>query len=428
MQCQESRSTAEERIEIRDEASTEATLRFTNSVVFSSDSMKQGFLDKLIERIQLVPPHKISQYLQDLAHDRGFLETIFNSLLEGIIVTDQQGRVIYLNRAACDFFGLHGPGNIGKVLSDVVPGLLLDFITQSHEVISRDLEVFYPEHRFLNFYVAPLMSDEHESYVRTLAGRAIILRDITNTRRQAEENLATERSSVAMLLASEVAHEIGNPLNSLTIHLQLLERRLAKLPKEQREELQHSLSVATDEVTRLDQIITQFLKAMRPVPLKLKMEDLNSVVLDVLFFFKQEIENRNINLELALEKNLPPIFLDRDQFKQALYNITRNSFQAMKEGGILRILTGCDETHLWVSIGDTGGGISTDQFDKIFQPYFTTKADGNGLGLLVVQRVVRAHGGEIMLESAEGKGLVFTIRLPRHDRRVRFLPAGEEEN
>ncbi|MCX6957550.1 MAG: ATP-binding protein [Verrucomicrobiae bacterium] len=390
--------------------------------------MKQGFLDKLIERIRLVPPQEISQYLQDLARDRGFLETIFNALLEGIIVTDPQGRIIYLNRAACEFFTLHGPENIGKLLSDIVPGLSLDFITQANEVISRDFEIFYPEHRFLNFYVAPLMSDENENLVRTLAGRAIILRDITNTRRQAEEALATERSSVATLLASEVAHEIGNPLNSLTIHLQLLERRLAKLPKEQREELQHSLSVASNEVTRLDQIITQFLKAMRPVPLELKSEELNSVTLEVLSFLKQEIENRNIELDLALEKNLPPLLLDRDQFKQALYNILRNSFQAMKEGGFLRVVTGCDETHLWVSIGDTGGGISTDQFDKIFQPYFTTKTDGNGLGLLVVQRVVRAHGGEIMLESAEGKGLVFTIRLPRQDRRVRFLSAREEES
>lgn len=390
--------------------------------------MKQGFLDKLIERIRLVPPHEISQYLQDLARDRGFLETIFNSLLEGVIVTNPQGSIIYLNRAACQFFGLHGPENIGKVLSDIVPGLSSPFVTQANEVISRDLEIFYPEHRFLNFYVAPLMSDENDLNIRTLAGRVIILRDMTNSRRQAEEALATERSSVATLLASEVAHEIGNPLNSLTIHLQLLKRRLAKLPQEQSKELEHSLAIATNEVARLDQIITQFLKAMRPLPLELKMEELDSVILEVLSFLNQEIQNRNIELELALEKNLPPLLLDRNQFKQALYNIIRNSFQAMKESGVLRILTGCDETHLWVSIGDTGGGLSTDQFDKIFQPYFTTKSDGNGLGLLVVQRVVRGHGGEIMLESSEGKGLVFTIRLPRQDCRARFLPGKEGIN
>ena len=390
-----------------------------------SNFMKRGFLDKLIERIQLVQPHEVGQYLQDLAREKGFLETIFNSLLEGVIVTDPQGRIIYLNRVACDFFGLQGPENIGRLLSTVVPGLQLDFIAHTTDIISRDLEVFYPEQRFLNFYVAPLMSDETEAQPRSLVGRAIILRDMTSNRRQTAETIESERFSVATLLAAGVAHEIGNPLNSLTIHLQLLQRRLEKLPQEQRQELENSLSIANNEVARLDQIISQFLQAIRPAPLDLKLEDFNGIIVESLSFLEQEIRNRKVEIELVLGKNIPPLLLDRNQFKQALYNIIRNSFQAMKDGGVLRLATGIDETHIWVSIGDTGGGISTAEFDKIFQPYFTTKSDGNGLGLHVVQRIVRAHHGEIMLESAEGQGLIFTIRFPRHDRHVRFLPASE---
>lgn len=390
--------------------------------------MKRGFLDKLIERIQLVQPNEVGQYLQDLAREKGFLETIFNSLLEGVIVTDPQGHIIYLNRMACEFFALQGPENIGLLLSTVVPGLQLDFISDKIDVISRDLEIFYPEQRFLNFYVAPLMSDETEVQPRSLVGRVIILRDMTNSRRETEETIESERFSVATLLAAGVAHEIGNPLNSLTIHLQLLQRRIEKLPTTQRQELENSLSIAQNEVTRLDQIITQFLQAIRPAPMDLKVEDLNVVILESISFLEQEIHNRKVEIDLVLGKNIPRLLLDRNQFKQALYNIIRNSFQAMKGGGILRIMTGFDETHIWVSIGDTGGGISTSEFDKIFQPYFTTKNDGNGLGLHVVQRIVRAHHGEIMLESTEGKGLIFTIRLPRNDRRVRFLPAiGEKK-
>lgn len=384
--------------------------------------MKRGFLDKLIERIRLVQPNEIGQYLQDLAREKGFLETIFNSLLEGVIVTDPQERIVYLNRVACDFFGLQGPENIGHPLPVVIPGLHLDFISDGSDVISRDLEVFYPEHRFLNFYVAPLMSDETESSTRSLVGRVIILRDMTSNRQQTAEAIESERDSVATLLAAGVAHEIGNPLNSLTIHLQLLQRRAAHLPPEQFKELENSLSIANSEVTRLDQIITQFLQAIRPAPLNLKSGDLNAIILESLSFLQQEIKNRKIELDLSLGKNIPHCLLDQNQIKQALYNIIRNSFQAMSSGGILRILTGFDETHIWVSVGDTGGGIPTEEFDKIFQPYFTTKTDGNGLGLHVIQRIVRAHGGEIMLESAEGKGLIFTIRLPRNDHRVRFLP------
>lgn len=390
--------------------------------------MKRGFLDKLIERIRLVQPHEVGQYLQEIAREKGFLETIFNALLEGVIVTDPQGRVIYLNRMACDFFGLEGPENIGNPLSTAIPGLQLDIAPDATEILSRDLEVFYPEHRFLNFYVAPLLSDVVQGEKTSLVGRAIILRDITNTQRQAAEALESERSSMATLLAAGVAHEIGNPLNSLTIHLQLLQRRLEKLPLEQQKhmgEFEKSLTIANNEVTRLDQIITQFLQAVRPAPLQLLCEDFNSIITESLSFLEQEIHNRHIKIDLALGKNIPLLSLDRNQFKQALYNIIRNSFQAMRGGGMLYVMTGCDETHVWVSVGDTGGGISASEFDKIFQPYFTTKSDGNGLGLHVVQRIVRAHRGEIMLKSAQGKGLIFTIRLPRDDRHVRFLPARE---
>ncbi|MBX9742300.1 MAG: PAS domain-containing protein [Chthoniobacterales bacterium] len=383
--------------------------------------MKRGFLDKLIERIRLVPSHEVGQYLQEIAHEKGFLETIFNALLEGVIVTDPQGGIIYLNRMACDFFGLTSPELIGKPLAEAVPGLSLDMTTKSTEIVSRDLEVFYPEHRFLNFYVTPLMSEASTLEDSSLVGRAIILRDTTTLQRQAAETLESERSSVATLLAAGVAHEIGNPLNSLTIHLQLLQRRLEQLPPKERQKFEKTLSIANNEVARLDQILTQFLQAVRPVPLQLHCEDFNSIVTEVLSFLEQEIKNRHIDVDLALGKNIPLLSLDRNQFKQALYNILRNSFQVMSGGGILYVMTGCDETHVWVSIGDTGGGIPASNFDKIFEPYFTTKSDGNGLGLHVVQRIVRAHRGEIMLKSTEGKGLIFTIRLPRDDRHVRFL-------
>ncbi len=385
--------------------------------------MKRGFLGKLIERIQLVQPNEVGQYLEELAREKGFLETIFNSLLEGVIVTDAEGHIIYLNPMACEFFALQGPENIGRLLSTVVPGLQLDFISNKIDIISRDLEVFYPQQRFLNFYVAPLLSDESELQPRSLVGRVIILRDMTSAQRETKETIESERSSMATLLAAGIAHEIGNPLNSLTIHLQLLERRLEKLDKEQRYEFQKSLTIAQNEVIRLDQIISQFLHAIRPTPVDLKPENINEIILETVSFLEQEIKNRKVEVDLVLSEKIPQPWLDRNQFKQALYNIIRNSFQAMSNGGVLRVVTGFDETHICVSIGDTGGGIPTHEFDKIFQPYFTTKSDGNGLGLHVVQRIIRAHRGEIMLESSEGKGLIFTIRLPREDRRVRFLPA-----
>jgi len=385
--------------------------------------MTKGFLDKLIERIRLVQPGEVQNYLVEIAREKGFLETIFNTILEGVIVTDPKGRVIYLNRAACGFFGIEADKTLGQPLGEVVRGLDWDALNGA-EIVNRDLEVFYPENRLLNFYVVPLMSDEPDARKRELAGGAIILRDITRSHRATQETIDSERFSALTLLAAGVAHEVGNPLNSLDIHLQLMQRQIRKLPEKSRPALEDSVAVARGEVSRLDQIITQFLRAIRPQPLDLRPANINHIVGETLSFLSAEIQNRDILVESELDKNLPPIGLDSEQIKQAFYNVSRNAFQAMKSGGILRIRTFADETHANVSFSDTGGGISPENISRIFEPYFTTKSDGNGLGLLIVRRIVRAHGGEVVLESSPGRGLTLTIRLPRADRRVRFLEQG----
>lgn len=391
--------------------------------------MNAGFIDRLVERIRFVEPADIGHYLQILSKEKGFLETIFNAILEGVIVTDPQDHIIYMNKAACSFFGMNGAEHIGRSLAEAIPGLELKSVARPGDVMSRDLEVFYPEHRFLNFYVSPLMSDEKELAQRELVGRAIILRDITEERLETQETIESERLSAVTLLAAGVAHEIGNPLNSLDIQLQLLERRLNKpsLSKNDQQELANSVSVARSEVKRLDQIITQFLKAVRPAPLECKPTDFNALILEAVEFLRNEVEDRGITVDLFPGKHLPRVSLDTDQFRQALYNVIRNSFQAMGSKGHLRIGTACDDSHVWVSIGDTGGGIDPSRVGAIFQPYYTTKENGSGLGLHIVQRIVRAHGGEIMIQSAMGQGMLFTIRLPRDDRRVRFLPPITEE-
>lgn len=390
--------------------------------------MKRGFLDKLIERLPLVQPGDVQNYLVEIAREKGFLETIFNAILEGVIVTNPEGRILYINRAACGFFGIDADPSLGKPLAEVVRGIDWSALGGDRsEIVSRDLEVFYPENRILNFYVVPLQSDEKLARNRQTVGLALILRDITETRRQTEETIEVERFSALTMLAAGVAHEIGNPLNSLNIHLQLLQRNLSKVPPKQRAALDESVNIARGEVARLDSIITQFLRAIRPQALKLLPEDLNEVVEEVLQFLGPEITDRDILLEKRLAKGLPAISIDRDQLKQAFYNICRNSFQAMKAGGILHVETKQDAEHVSVVFADTGGGISPENITRIFEPYFTTKSDGNGLGLLIVRRIVRSHGGEVILESSPGRGLTVTILLPRSDRRVRFLEQGDSK-
>jgi two-component system, sporulation sensor kinase E len=392
--------------------------------------MKSGFLDKLIERLGRIGPEDVQNYFLRLAQEKGFLETVFNSIQEGIIVTDSKGRITYLNEAACQLFGLQSDDSIGKRLDERVRGLDWESLTHSSGPVSRDMEIFYPSNRFINFYIVPLLIEHRDSVAGDAAtaehvGHAMILRDITASRRSAQQTLESERLNALTLLAAGVAHELGNPLNSLHIHLQLMERNVRKLEGEARQELQESIDVARAEISRLDSIVTQFLRAIRPSKPQLQPESINTIVEEAVRFFAPEIKDRDMVVEQELRSDLPLLELDRDQMKQAFYNVIKNSLEAMKQRGILRIRTDMDETHVIVSFTDTGGGISAENLSKVFEPYFTTKSSGTGLGLLIVRRIVREHGGELSIASSEGKGLTLTIRLPYIDRRVRMLEAGE---
>src|SRR6266481_9947727 len=278
--------------------------------------MKAGFLEKLIERLGRIGPEEVQNYFLRLAQEKGFLETVFNTIQEGIIVTDSKGRITYLNYAACGLFGLEAGEAIGKRLDERIRGLDWGSLTQSGGPVSHDIEIFYPQNRFINFYVVPLVMEQRETSVAggddsdgvgaagaqrgrsesppLLAavpevGHVMILRDITSSRRTAKETIESERLNALTLLAAGVAHEIGNPLNSLHIHLQLMERKAQELEHNAKAELQQSINIARSEVRRLDSIVTQFLRAIRPSQPRLHPENVNAIVEEAVRFFMPEI-------------------------------------------------------------------------------------------------------------------------------------------
>src|SRR5947209_14805734 len=350
---------------------------------------KSGFLEKLIERLGRVGPEEVQNYLLRLAQEKGLIETLFNAIQEGIIVTDATGRITYVNDAACELFGIDAKTSIGKRLDERMRGLDWDALSRSGTAVSRDMEIFYPTNKFINFYVVPLVMERRSDgdsvdAIGEPVGHAMILRDITESRRSTEKTIDSERLNALTLLAAGVAHEIGNPLNSLHIHLQLMERKVRKLEGKLQDELQESIDIARSEISRLDSIVSQFLKAIRPSKPQLHPENLNNIVEEAVRFFAPEIEDRDIVVEQELRSDLPMLELDRDQMKQAFYNVIKNSFEAMKRRGILRIRTDMDDTHVLVSFTDTGGGMSAESLSRVFEPYFTTKTSGSGLGLLIV--------------------------------------------
>ena len=383
--------------------------------------MKSGFLEKLVARLDRVEHGEVQQIVTRLIHEKGFLEKVFEALQEGVIVLDPQGLIGFVNQAACGFFGLDPEKAMGEHLSTQVRGLDWKSLAKPGRSISRDLEVFYPENRFLNFYLAPI-EDGDESL-----GFVMLVRDLTRTRAEAEETLESERLNALTLLAAGVAHEIGNPLNSLDIHLQLLGRKLRKLPPGDRKPLEENLATARGEIQRLDSILKQFLHAVRPTMPRRERTDIHGVLNETLKLLEPELESRDIAVELDLAAGMPLAQIDSGQFQQVFYNLIRNAYQALpaEEGRIL-IRTGFNEYEYMLSIEDNGTGISPEHMGAIFEPYRTTKVSGSGLGLLIVRRIVREHGGEISIDSREQQGTRVVIHLPRAERSVRLLGSPAE--
>ena len=412
---------------------------------------KSSFLDRVLGRISRLDAEGLQTVVQRLARERSFLETLFNTIEDGVLVVDENGRILYFNQAVTRFLGLQ-PNVEGQPITNVFPELDWEKLARFDSaggpaVVRHEFEVHFPRPRFLRLYAAPLDGQATGS-----TGVALILHDATEARQQAFEAIESERLQALTLLAASVAHEIGNPLNALHIHLQLMERELKKLrsavgpapasvkarlrPRpaaalqlEQGEvlEIAHKLDqylgVAKGEISRLDYIVTQFLQAIRPTQPQIRPASLNEVVEKTLELLQPELDNRGLQVKTRLVRDLPSAPIDPTQIQQVLVNLIKNAMQAMTRGGVLSLLTGEGSDGVWVSVGDTGGGIPQEQVNRIFEPFYTTKKKGSGLGLMIVQRIVRSHGGRIELESHVGRGTTFRIWLPLHERKPRLLEA-----
>jgi two-component system, sporulation sensor kinase E len=413
---------------------------------------KSSFLDKVLGRIGRLDTEGLQTVVQRLARERDFLDTLFNTIEDGVLVIDETGCIIYFNQAVTRLLGLQ-PNVEGQPITDFIPDFEWQKIARFDAaggtgVVRHEFEVHYPRPRFLRLYAAPL-----DGVASGSAGVALILHDATEARQKTIEAIESERIQALTLLAASVAHEIGNPINALHIHLQLMERELTKLNKVTRGEgqargggvprarvrhqpvpadnepfeiatrLEQYLAVARGEINRLDYIITQFLQAIRPTAPQFKLFSLNDVVHKTLELLRPEVENRGLTLRTYLARQLPATPIDPEQIQQVLVNLIKNALQATTKGGTLTLQTGEGADGVWVSVADTGGGIPQEQINRIFEPFYTTKKKGSGLGLMIVQRIVRAHGGRIELESQVGRGTTFRVWLPLHERKPRLLEA-----
>ena len=388
-----------------------------------------SFFDRLVSRIDKIDPASLQTHMRRLARERGLLETIFQSIQEGIMVLDRDGCLSYGNRAAERLLGFDAEKMRGHAMFRYLRDLEWEHLARPEpgggeawkRLLSREIEITYPEHRFLSVYITPLAGKEEPADDEEM-GVLIILRDITRDRAQEASMIEGERFNAVKLLAAGVAHEIGNPLNALNIHLELLAREISQ-PGTPRGELLELVTVARNEVGRLDAIITQFLRALRPSPPQLVLGDIAAILRESLDMMRTEIENRRIEVSVANATGLPLIPLDPAQIRQVFFNLLKNAMEAMPDGGRIAIVFNAGDACLAVDIRDSGTGIAPDDFNRIFEPYHTTKTDGHGLGLMIVQRIIQEHGGQIEVASKPDSGTRFRLLLPLAERHIRKIHA-----
>jgi len=245
----------------------------------------------------------------------------------------------------------------------------------------------------------------------TQIGALLIMRDAESVRRIGDEIEMSRRLSASGRVTGGVAHEVKNPINAIVLHLQLLQNKLAQLDPDTR----RHMDIIGSEIQRLDRVVQTLVDFMRARELHLEEVDLRRLLDDVVLLAAPDAEQHGVSIKRDLPAERLPIKADLDLMKQALLNVVLNGVQAMPQGGPLTISAHRDGNVVVAEICDRGVGIHEDMHDKVFELYFTTKKDGNGIGLAQTYQILQWHYGSVEFESAEGVGTTFRFRIPLAD-------------
>ncbi|MEN8200475.1 MAG: ATP-binding protein [Thermodesulfobacteriota bacterium] len=338
-----------------------------------------------------------------------FRDILISSLPVGMIATDNQGQIVLFNRFSQQLTGLQESAALGNspvVLADY-PELQEPFEFPGEEQgipVQKEVQLLSAAGVSHTLQLSRLaIIDKDDRYVGTL----LMMQDLSQVKRLEEDLRKSERLAALGKMAAGVAHELRNPLSSIKGLALLLQAKIKGTEKDS-----ETASILVQEVERLNRSISELLDYARPQKLQKEAVDLRELLDKASSLIRIDAEAAGVKLSVDLSKELPLVQADEDKLKQVFLNLFLNSIQAMENGGTLSVSTKLIEGRVRVLISDTGCGIAPEDLARVFDPYFTTKPEGTGLGMAMSAKIIEEHGGQIILDSHQGQGTLVTVEIP----------------
>lgn len=404
----------------------------------------QTFSKRVSQKIEKLSPAQIQSLVKDLSEGNELFSAIFQSLSVGLIIVNKDWQLVEINKAAERYipFSLHPDDvraedkKIWEIIDDADIASFLEKCDENDKTNVSDeytLTTTGGSIRFVDVSVMPFVRNQE------LVGSIVTIDDVTEKRNQ--EILLHRMETLAGLtnLAASVAHEIKNPLGAISIHIQLMQKAIkkkragdGKLPDPKFAE--NYLDIVNQEIDRLNKIVVDFLMAVRPISAQLELVEPNALLERFISFFRPEFTEKHISVVTSFCPNCPRLLVDQKLFRELIVNLAQNALAAITErfpdcatdkafsscGGRLTITTELKDEKYVLHFSDNGIGMDETTASHVFEPYFTTKANGTGLGLAMAYKIIKEFSGDITVQSQKGEGTEFVITLPvpQKDRRL----------
>lgn len=370
--------------------------------------IKSNFLASIQKIIDKLDSNTLKNVLLEIIEENDNLKNFFNSMKEAVIVFDDDFNIYFFNKMSVKILEIKNKITPLTKLDEVIPDeyfldLIKSTIEKKEKLDNFEYLLDLGSKRYLSVSMHPFVQKGK------ITGNILVIEDISENMENKNRLRQAESLAALTTISAGIAHEIKNPLGAISLHIQLLETELKK-NRNLTDNVNYSFNIVKEEIIRLNNIIDDYLITVRPLNSQLNLIDLNKFLDGFIDFIKPELSSFNIKI-IKDYNDLPEVWLDEKYFKQALLNLIKNSVQSINENGEITIKSFKKNNYVFINIIDNGQGIPLELQSKIFDPYFTTKSTGTGLGLTIVYKIIKDHKGVINFSSKEGE-TIFSIRLP----------------